>query len=737
MEEKELRFRKPTFFIFALLLSVLASLLAKNLDLKLLDKPNVNSVLYEELYYSASDIFNRTDVPNRDSSKYINYIVKSKYYDNYYFTEDFKKDHPGKVVAFYEDGGMDIFDSKEEYDKEIKYRKENELSGIIRTNLKETEKADISEYFNSNFDQDKFLKSDVAKDFSPSKDFKMETNPNLAWLKATIKDGKVLIDSNKNDMKSKENYRSFETVYSVINERLHSLTNKLSMGQDYVKEFDLFVQMDLESPIFKDYEDNMYFMTNYLLNIFIFGLAASLISIIYITFVNFRKAHELETFTGLTNIPVEIYGLVALFPLMFLGGYSYRSQHVYLASKHLGLANNTILAIFIASIIIFVACLGFSYLTLILKSIYYHGFKSFVFENSIIIRICKQVSKLISFIWKKFKEFFLNLFGYYGPTTKIFLVGLYLFSLFIWFVLYSRLFRYAPILFFMGVLLITIAFWLLSKYFVDLKEIEDASYRIAQGLYDQKIDENKNIYKKMAKNLNEAGDSLSLAIGRELKSERLKTELITNVSHDLKTPLTSIINYSQLASEDGASPEDVKKYNKVIYDKSIRLKELIENLFEVSKAASNSIELNIQDINFSEMLRQMAGEWADKLKEKGLTIVDTIPEEDIILKLDGQQTYRILDNVFSNIYKYALENTRVYVDLERKDKIRLRVKNISKYQLNISADELLERFTRGDESRSTEGSGLGLSIASSLTQLQGGKFDLEILGDSFMVEISF
>ena len=230
---------------------------------------------------------------------------------------------------------------------------------------------------------------------------------------------------------------------------------------------------------------------------------------------------------------------------------------------------------------------------------------------------------------------------------------------------------------------------------------------------------------------------MDLAIEDALKSERMKTELITNVSHDLKTPLTSIINYSELLIDEDQDMEAKISYAQVINNKAHKLKVLIENLFDLSKATAKAIDLHLEDLDFVQLVDQVLGEWEDKLEEKNIFVNFTSDPGPLILKLDGNQTYRILENLLSNIYKYGLEGTRLYVDLTGGAKTTLTLKNISKYPLNISAEELLERFTRGDASRNTEGSGLGLSIASSLTELQGGTFHIEIDGDLFKTSLIF
>ncbi len=219
-----------------------------------------------------------------------------------------------------------------------------------------------------------------------------------------------------------------------------------------------------------------------------------------------------------------------------------------------------------------------------------------------------------------------------------------------------------------------------------------------------------------------------------LKSERLKTELITNVSHDIKTPLTSIINYVDLLKEEKIEDKKIKEYIKILDQKSQRLKKLTEDLIEASKVSSGNVELNIEDINLKELLNQITGEFEDKFKEKKLKVELDIPKTDIIIKADNRYMYRIMENLFSNVAKYSMKNTRVYINITNEEsKIKLEIKNVSSEKLNITSDELTQRFVRGDRARFTEGSGLGLSIAKSLTELQGGKFEIHIDGDLFKV----
>ena len=238
----------------------------------------------------------------------------------------------------------------------------------------------------------------------------------------------------------------------------------------------------------------------------------------------------------------------------------------------------------------------------------------------------------------------------------------------------------------------------------------------------------------MAEYINDIAGGFTNAIEQSLKSERLKTELITNVSHDIKTPLTSIINYVDLLKKEDINDAKIEQYIAILDKKSQRLKKLIEDLVEASKVSSGNVKLNIERINLKELLNQAIGEFEDRFQKKNLKIDLDIPKTDIIIEADNRYMYRIIDNLFSNISKYAMENTRVYIRLQKSDKfIEVEMKNISATRLNISADELMQRFVRGDKSRYTEGSGLGLSIAESLTEMQGGSFKISIDGDLFKV----
>lgn len=283
-------------------------------------------------------------------------------------------------------------------------------------------------------------------------------------------------------------------------------------------------------------------------------------------------------------------------------------------------------------------------------------------------------------------------------------------------------------------------FTLLLKKVNSFYKIKDAVHNIYEGKNDIKLDETEfnGDFISFASDVNDIAGGFSNAISESLKSERLKTELITNVSHDIKTPLTSIISYVDLLKQENIENEKAKEYISILDNKSQRLKRLIEDLVEASKASSGNIKLNIENLNVSELIKQCTGEFEDKFKANGLEIISNIHQEDVYIHADSRYMYRVIENLFSNITKYALKNSRVYIDVKKDNgKIDISIKNISKDKLNISPDELMQRFVRGDKSRFTEGSGLGLSISKSLTELQKGDFNIFIDGDLFKVNLRF
>ncbi len=268
--------------------------------------------------------------------------------------------------------------------------------------------------------------------------------------------------------------------------------------------------------------------------------------------------------------------------------------------------------------------------------------------------------------------------------------------------------------------------------------------KIGDGQVDSKVDTKYMTpnHRSQAETVNRIGSGLSAALTERIKSERLKTELITNVSHDLKTPLTSIVNYADLLSREQESEnpdgEKMKEYTNVISRQSARLKKLTEDLVEASKASTGNVESCPEVLDVSELLSQSVGEFADRFEAAGLTAVETKPGAPVQIFADGRHVWRIFENLLVNTCKYSMPGTRVYVDLSEKGEyVTVTIKNISSQPLNISPEELTERFVRGDSSRHTDGSGLGLSIAKSLAELQGGSLALDIDGDCFKAMVIF
>ena len=269
--------------------------------------------------------------------------------------------------------------------------------------------------------------------------------------------------------------------------------------------------------------------------------------------------------------------------------------------------------------------------------------------------------------------------------------------------------------------------------------LESQTLRIAKGNYKVDLKADKIlVLKNIENNLITIEDGLKEALGKAITSEKMKSELITNVSHDLKTPLTSIINYIGFLKEENITDEKRSKYLEVLDMKSKRLKILIEDLFEASKAVSGNMTFEKEDLNIVSLLRQVIGELEEKITQANLDIITKWPEDKAIVYIDGRKTFRVYENLVNNIIKYSMKNSRVYIDvINSENEVKVIMKNISAYQIDFTSEEIIERFKRGDKSRSTEGSGLGLSRAKSIVELQGGNFDIEIDGDLFKVITTF
>ena len=350
------------------------------------------------------------------------------------------------------------------------------------------------------------------------------------------------------------------------------------------------------------------------------------------------------------------------------------------------------------------------------------------------LKICKKIINKIKEIWNTIT---------YSPNTTakvIITTGL---TVFVWLIIIA-ISGNGPMFPIIMIVLIGFVLYKIIKIFKEYLQIEKKLKDIYEGNTQSNLDEKsvENIFKNSVIYLNDISNGFENAVQDRMKSERMKAELITNVSHDIKTPLTSIINYVDLLKQENIQDEKAREYIGILENKSQRLKRLTEDLVEASKVSTGNIYLNLEKINIVELIKQATGEFEDKFKRRELEPIINADQNEINIMADSKYMYRIIENLYSNISKYALENSRVYVDIkmsktEPVPNVQIEIKNISKDKLNISADELMQRFVRGEKSRTTEGSGLGISIAQNLTELQNGKFELKLDGDLFKVELTF
>lgn len=440
--------------------------------------------------------------------------------------------------------------------------------------------------------------------------------------------------------------------------------------------------------------------------------------------IGHKKGEEAIYLNSLDNIPLEIVGTVALIligieALFLFGGMSIGIDYTSISSRMI----DTIISLcFVLGIVMYIT-ITITGVTIVRR------IKAKVFwKNTLIYKFAKWIKRSTS-----------NMLTDINTTGKLIVIfgAFYIIQL----VLTIKFITDGAIY----------IFWLIAVWGVTLKMLIDRLNKTKKikekikNMYDGNKDSqplNEEEYraesKEVAHWLNDISGGLTNAIEEAMKSERLKTELITNVSHDIKTPLTSIINYVDLMKQENIENEKVKEYLEILDNKSQRLKKLTEDLVEASKASSGNIKLNIEKLNVKELIKQVRGEFEDKFEQRRLEIIENLPDTEVYIKADSRYMFRVMENMYVNISKYALENSRVYVDVKKEnDIVKIELKNISKDKLNISVDELMQRFVRGDSARTTEGSGLGISIAKSLTTLQKGKFNIYLDGDLFKVVIQF
>ena len=472
----------------------------------------------------------------------------------------------------------------------------------------------------------------------------------------------------------------------------------------------LYVQQAVYN-IFKEHQN----LPTYLIPISAISLIVMIVYLIWAT--GHEKGKEGIVLNSLDKISYEIITTVIIFIIGMMMSFAIASIETQIPQKIL-------MSVFLLCYLIGYACLA----VLVSTTIRRLKAKQFI-RSFLIYKICVWMKRTI-------KKIFIKMTDKKNTNRKITIIywGFVIISMILSSMTSSGI----------GLLLL-VGFWIwayykLIQYNKKIQKINEALKNIYDGNPNVKLNEEEleGTLKIMAKYINDIAGGFTNAIEQSLKSERLKTELITNVSHDIKTPLTSIINYVDLLKKEDINNAQIEQYIAVLDKKSQRLKKLIEDLVEASKVSSGNVKLNIETIDLKELLNQTVGEFEDKLEKKKLKLEMDLPNENVLIKADNRYLYRVIENVFSNISKYALENSRVYIKLYEENKsVKLEIKNISKDKLNISAEELMQRFVRGDKSRYTEGSGLGLSIAQSLTEMQGGEFKIDIDGDLFKVEIKW
>jgi signal transduction histidine kinase len=388
---------------------------------------------------------------------------------------------------------------------------------------------------------------------------------------------------------------------------------------------------------------------------------------------------------------------------------------------------------------------GYAYIFILTFSLFYYGLARRIkaknlWEDSLAKLLFGQLRRLLRAMKK------LVLYAFDNPNLLVRfmapLIGILIFHVIMLITIVAS--QYELTQFLLIIFTLAIDIFIGTMLFISAKARETivaGIKKISSGDIHHKVEE-KGLHADnlvLAKAVNSIGDSISTAVEISMRDERLKADLITNVSHDIKTPLTSIINYIDLIKREEITDEPIKNYIDILDSKSQRLKQLTDDLVEASKISSGNIEFKMEKINLTELVNQTIGEFEEKFSQSSLQIVFKSLSEHFEIEADSRRIWRVIENLFNNIYKYAMPGTRVYIEIAEKisGQIELSLKNISEQPLNFNADELTGRFIRGDVSRSTEGSGLGLSIAKSLTEAQNGRFEIQMDGDLFKVMLMF
>ncbi len=455
--------------------------------------------------------------------------------------------------------------------------------------------------------------------------------------------------------------------------------------------------------------------------------------------IPYKEIKELAGFRKIVNIPLEIASLLVILSITFI----YQGVELLIIKSIKGELltfaqlqfSKDIINILTYSINVIYWFVGFSVVfagIIILKYIYKSGLKTYIKEKCLVYKTFAYILNKIQIILKWCTNIQLNKKDNKKIITIVginFMIITLMCSM--WFLGILAAIAYSVVLFVM----IKKQYNKVTNDYTDLLKVTN---EISSGNLDVNTDDDLGTFNLLKDEIGNIQKGFKKAVDEEVKSQKMKTELISNVSHDLKTPLTSIITYVDLLKDKNLSDEKREKYLDTLDRKSQRLQELIEDLFEVSKANSGNVNLNIVDVDIVSLMKQTLLEVDDKIKTSSLNIRNNFPSDKVILKLDSQRMFRVFENLLVNITKYAMEGSRVYIDIfDKDDYVEISLKNMTADEINFNVNELVERFVRGDKSRNTEGSGLGLAIAKSFVELQGGEFDVSIDGDLFKVVIKF
>lgn len=485
------------------------------------------------------------------------------------------------------------------------------------------------------------------------------------------------------------------------------------LNSELALEYGVTDQLTAEDEFLAGYRDYLEY-ASYLPALALLALALDILFVVTLTLLlrsaGWRSGTDRPVRSGFDRIPLDLLAFCLFWAVMLLlaGGDS-----MAFAVNQNGLTRDLVVGLTLISCGI-ALCLLFFLLTLAVR-IKTHTVLSCTLIAALcrlIVRVIRAMARSWPLIWRVVLVFLLYLVGSLLTLSTIILFPIY------------------QLIVLLGI----------CRWAIQWKKVREGTGKILGGEQDYKIN-TTHMYHDLAghaRQLNDLGQAIGNAVEERIQSERFKAELITNVSHDLKTPLTSIINYVDLLKKKGLDSPDAPAYLEVLDRKSQRLKKLTEDLVEASKASTGSLPVHLERLGMVQLFQQALGEFEEKFEQNHLTVVPRFPPDELWIMADGRHLWRVIDNLLGNCNKYTQEGTRIYADIFRQDgRAVLSIKNVSRQQLNIPAQQLMERFVRGDESRTTEGSGLGLSIARSLTELQGGQFNIDIDGDLFKVFVSF